>query len=139
MSFSFPLLTVPIAIILVYVPHFMKVLLATRFGKYDNKDPRGTAKINELSTEKAALLTRLNSAHQNQLELLGVFAASVAANVARGKDDWQLIVLTALYIALRCAYIVLYAGPQVFDGYLRTFCFMGILVVVQLLWIKAMI
>lgn len=137
MAFSFPLLTVPMAIFLAYVPHALKVRIAKRSGKYNNKDPRATAKMAELPAEKAALLTRLLGAHQNQLELLGTYAGGIVANVARGKDDWQLVILSGLYIALRCGYIVIYAGPQVVGGYLRTLIFMVILSLVFGIWIKA--
>lgn len=91
----------------------------------------------ELPAEKAALLTRLLGAHQNQLELLGTYAAGIVANVARGKDDWLLVILSGLYIALRCAYVVIYAGPQVMGGYLRTIIFLMIFSLIFVIWIRA--
>lgn len=138
MAFSFPLLSVPCAFVLAYVPHVMRAALWRRLGIFNNVSPRSVAdKLDDLPAGQADLLRRLGGAHNNQLETLGMYAAGVVACVARGRDDWQLIALTASYLAVRVAYIVLYAGPPVAGGYLRSLAFGGVLGIIMLMWVKA--
>lgn len=136
-GFSFPLLSVVIAVILVYVPHVWRVTIARKQGKYDNTNPRATEQFSEMSEKQASLQRRLLGAHNNQLETIGVYASGVVANVARLKTDWKLVTLCALYIAFRVIYILAYAGPQYIGGYLRTLVFFFCIIVLFLLWIMA--
>ncbi|PXF46037.1 hypothetical protein BWQ96_04212 [Gracilariopsis chorda] len=137
-NFSWPAFSVILAIILAYLPHFMKVTLLTKFGKFDNKDPRAhTSQQSSVPKEKRALVTRLAGCHSNQIEMLGVYAAGVAANLSLKESDTAFIVLTALYVGFRALYIIVYAAPQVLGGNTRSITFVACMATVISIWSKA--
>lgn len=137
-DFSWPAFSVILAIVLAYLPHFFKVAVLTKFGKFDNKDPRAHAsQQSSLPEDKRALVTRLGGCHNNQIEMLGVYAAGVAANLALKENDTALIVLTAVYVGLRGLYIIVYAAPQVLGGNIRSLAFVACMATVISIWGKA--
>lgn len=104
-------------------------------GKYDNAKPRAHQDQHEaFSEERQAFLDRLVACHVNQLETLGVYAGGVAAAALFGNDNTAIIVLCAIYLAARTAYVAAYVSPQVFGGYLRTLCFVFSLASISLIW-----
>lgn len=142
MGFNFPLFSVPVAFFLCYVPHGVRAYVSRNAGVYDNTEPRKLEhSLSGISQDKRDLINRASGAHNNQLESIGVYAAGIVANSAVGvrSDDWQFITLAALYIALRVAYIAAYLGPPVLDGYLRTGIFGLVILVIFLIWIKAVV
>lgn len=130
MTFSFAVLSVPLATLLTYVPHFARVTLQQAQQKYDNTAPRAPL-------PPSGLLHRLNCAHVNQLETLGLFAAGVAASVARGKGESLNDAFAAWYLAARAAYVVAYAAPQVAGGGARSLAFGASLAAIMSIWIRA--
>lgn len=142
MAFNFPLFSVPLAFILCYVPHAIRVVVATKAGLYDNVQPRKIQeRLDQADPQTRHLIASASGAHNNQLETIGVYAAGIVANSAVGvaRDDWQFITLAIAYLALRVAYIAVYLGPPVLGGYLRSAVFAGVQLVIFLIWIKAVI
>lgn len=139
MTFNFPIFSAFIATILVYVPHVIRVKIATEAGKYDNKDPRNNDALQQMTAKDRDLQRRLLGAHQNQIETIGMYVAAIVANIARGNEGWLTNMLAALYIGLRIAYIAAYAGPPIANGYLRSLLFFGCFSVILSLWITACI
>lgn len=90
----------------------------------DNKMPRNTeANQKGMSEEDKAFANRLAGAHENQLESLGYYAASVALAVATKVPENILLRYTTGYIASRLAYVVAYAAPQIAEGNIRSLAF----------------
>lgn len=142
MGFNFPLFSVPIAFFLCYVPHGVRAYVAAKAGVLDNKEPRQMENsLSQLDKSKRDLINRASGAHNNQLETIGVYAAGIVANSAVGvpSDDWQFIALAAAYIAVRVAYIAAYLGPPVLNGYLRSLVFAAVVIIIILVWIKAVV
>lgn len=138
MGFNFPLFSVIPAILLAYLPHFTRVFILFRSSAYDNKAPRAYGH-SKFERNRQLLLDRLLGAHNNQLELLGAYAAGVAANIAMGKNDNALIVLCSVYIGARILWLIAYVSPQAAGGFIRTAFFAPCLASVMLLWGKAAI
>lgn len=135
MAFFWPFFSVILAILLAYFPHFFRVALVMLSGQYDNAKPRAYSDQHDtFSDEKRALLTRLASAHNNQLETLGVYAAGVTAAFFSGSSRTLLNVMSAVYIGARVVYIAVYAMPQVASGYIRSLTFVVCLSSVFVIW-----
>lgn len=123
---SFALWSVPIATALAYAPHFIRVRLCQRAKAYKNSAPRDLdGQLKGVEERKRALVQRLAASHQNQLELLGVYAGGIAACMAVGVPTARVNSIAALYVGSRVAYNVAYALPQMFNGYIRTLTFTG--------------
>lgn len=138
MTFIFPFFSVTVAVILTYIPHFIRVALGQRRGTYDNANPRDNTKVDEQDKEFADLQKRLLGAHQNQLESIGVYAAGVVAMVfRRGYTTWSVNYLCAQYLVFRVAYITAYIAPPVAKGYVRTLTFVGCFATIMIIWIRA--
>lgn len=99
-------------------------------GKYSNAHPRSPVPA-------TGLLHRLACAHANQLETLALYAAGVAAAVARGRGDALTDVFATVYVAARAAYVLAYAAPQVAQGMLRTACFGTSMAAIVGVWFRA--
>lgn len=140
MGFNFPLFSVPVAFLLCYIPHGIRVAIAKKANAYDHTNPRYQTEFAEaLSAEQAYLQRRLIGAHNNQLETIGVYAAGIVANVTRKSLSWPIHLMAALYIAFRVIYVVVYVSPQVAGGYLRSLAFMGVLGTIFAIWIRAFV
>lgn len=129
-TFSFALFSVLPAFGLAYFPHFLRVFLQSRVGKYSNSHPRS-------HVPATGLLHRLACAHANQLETLALYAAGVAAAAARGRGDALTDAWAKVYVGARAAYIVTYAAPQVADGMLRSVCFVISMAAIVGVWLRA--
>lgn len=135
---AFALFSVPVAFFLTYAPHFAKVIVLKGASAYDNRSPRAdndNAKL--LPDAKKDLVRRLASAHENQLEMLGVFAAGVAVCFGVGVRSLTLTIVTAIYVGARAAFVAIYAAPPVFDGNLRSLAFAPCLASTLALWFTA--
>lgn len=137
------ILSVPKVSVLAYAPILVRNGILVFHGKYDNGAPRsepearespsqpseGTSERQAKSGGKAitahtrGLLVRLKSSHQNQLEMLGLYAAAVALAVAVRVDSDTVTRLTGWYVKGRIAYTLAYAAPQVANGALRSLAF----------------
>ncbi len=135
---SFALISVPVACGLAFIPHFVKVIFLTANSSYDNKDPRAlNNQTKTLSPSSSAFVTRLTSAHVNQLEMLGMYAAGIAAGTAVGVSPNTMTQIAGLYIAARIGYVIAYAAPQVGNGALRTIAFGGAIGATLWAWFEA--
>lgn len=132
---SFALWSVPISAGLAYVPHFAKVAVLSRANVFRSTHPR---EIN--STQKEAddeLVARLGGAHVNQLEMLGVYAAGIAAATAVAVPKDTVSTLAKIYVGSRALYVAVYAAPQVAGGAPRTICFGVAMSSIMFLWVYA--
>lgn len=132
------LFSVPVAFFLTYLPHFLKVKLLFGENALDNRNPRvDNENAKMMPDAKKDLVGRLKSAHENQLEMIGVYAAGVAVGVSVGVRPIVLTILSAIYIAARVAFVAIYASPPVFGGYLRTVAFAPCVLSTLGLWFTA--
>jgi uncharacterized MAPEG superfamily protein len=125
------LIALPVNILLLYLPHFMKVFLLIKSGAgIDNTNPRGK-KQSERQSESpwAGMIHRCQSAHRNSLETLPMFAFALLACIGRqnnpktnyGKQPIQMLTFAAKYTFGRALYILLYVfGVNQLIGGLRT-------------------
>jgi uncharacterized MAPEG superfamily protein len=98
-----PLLCVPIALILVYVPKIpLSKAMAEQPGGYDNVNPR------EQQSKLTGWAARANAAHSNGFESFAPFAIGVImAHITNAKHDTAAM-LSVAYIVSRALYIFLY-------------------------------
>lgn len=101
--FSVPLVCLPIALALVYVPKIPLSLAMAREGKgYDNRTPRD---------QQARLVgwgKRALAAHQNGFESFPAFAAGVLATLVTGADPHLASAFSITYVVARALYAVFY-------------------------------
>lgn len=100
--------TIPLALHLAYVPHFLKfgLMLANKNVNYNNENPRSE----DLSQYRfmPELMQRAKAAHLNSLEMFPFFAVSVLlARIQKVKPE-VLTPLCAKYLLLRALYVLLY-------------------------------
>lgn len=132
------LFSVTAAGILAYIPHIMRVILATRAAAWDNGNPREQPSLQEkLTPEQYSLYTRLSAAHSNQLETLGLYAAGIAAAYAAGSSQAFMNSIAGVYVFTRILYVIVYALPPIAGGYLRTAVFFPALASIIVLWTEA--
>lgn len=121
---------------------FAKVgILSSSSVEVSNANKTGRADISKmedkLTKERYALVKRLDSAHQNALESLPVFASGVAAAVATGVPTPLLNSVCLTYLGARVCYTIAYALPPVLNGMPRSACW-GIATAAQLgLWVAS--
>ena len=138
MSF-FVFFSVPLAALLAYLPHFARVAVLARHKAFDNRNPRDMAsKISDRAPKgDRELASRLSSAHQNQMETLGLYAAGIAVAVATKTDTAVISRYATAYIVSRILYILAYAAPPVLAGRMRGLPFTAALASVLALWFVA--
>jgi uncharacterized MAPEG superfamily protein len=135
--------TLPINLILIFCPHFFKMLLVRKSGTlYDNADPRGLQ--NKKSLEKSTysrIISRCSSAHLNTLETFPLFGIALLACMrshpkTNGKQQLMVMLKLALkYTAGRAFYIMLYicsGDSQIMGGCRTAAYFQNIFCIFQL-------
>lgn len=116
--------SVPAAALLAYVPISVRAFLVSRHGKFNNKRRRDyAAETANMPKHLQELALRLKGSHENQLEMLGLYAGAVAIGVATRVPAPELARLTSWYIKCRIGYNLAYAAPQVGNGVLRSLTF----------------
>jgi len=126
------LATLPLNLILLFFPHFMKIgLLLQHNQKYDNTNPRGKDQQKRQAEHPwSSLISRLQAAHRNSLETFPVFAVALLACIGRQaaskritktKAPIEMLRLAFKYTAGRALYIMLYVfGANQLLGSMRT-------------------
>ncbi|KAK4137791.1 hypothetical protein BT67DRAFT_415526 [Trichocladium antarcticum] len=106
--------TIPVAFVLVMVPHAHAISLAGK--NYDLSNPRNTealcAKDTTLPKHIAKRIGRAKAAAANGFETLGLYAASVVAGNVAGVATGRLNALTAAYLLSRALYNLVYVHLQ---------------------------
>lgn len=133
MTFSFSIFSVLIAIILAYIPHIIRVVILRKAHAYDNTHPRISA-FPSLSPARRELVTRLSSAHANQLETLAMYASGILAAHLAMVPTSTINFWAAVFIIARIAYVIAYISPQIADGNFRTLAFVFCLTAICSLW-----
>merc|ERR1712063_118171 len=94
--YTLSLAVIPSAVVMAFVPHFVKHLLLSRVMRYDNTAPRdyisqAQAKSNNTNRAIIAQAKRAEAAHLNGLEFIpivsGCFLAAVVAQVPASLTD----------------------------------------------------
>ena len=126
---EFILITIPIQMILTYVPHIIRLFVSRRLpSKYDNANPR--LYISSLENEAlvgntvAATVVRCNACTLNCLEDLLIWAPAPIVNLLFSESPKMGVALGALHLIFRVAYIILYcffSSPAL--SYVRSFVF----------------
>ncbi|KAI9101787.1 hypothetical protein DFS34DRAFT_611538 [Phlyctochytrium arcticum] len=112
---NYSLYTLPAAVILAYVPHFIKgSVIKNATGKYNNQNPRSQLEKIEQKMSKEAFTKaqRCSAAHSNALEGFPVFASAVIlGNMARLPIS-TLNAYAVGYISIRAIYTALYVSQK---------------------------
>ncbi|KAJ6446777.1 putative urea active transporter 1 [Purpureocillium lavendulum] len=107
-------LTVPVALYVCLVPHYLAVLDAGVDTVYDNGAPRSfhenLRRDTSIDKLRKARILRLEGASVNGFETLGFFAAGVLAANHAGLAPAELNALSVGYLLARVAFVVAYAG-----------------------------
>ncbi|KXL50916.1 hypothetical protein M433DRAFT_22147 [Acidomyces richmondensis BFW] len=130
-SFSIPILTIPLYYVLAVYPHGHAIFLASK-GKpqdYDNRNPKA-ASLQEairkrLSPREYARWERCESCHRNHLEnfplLLACIFAGILAEQRAGEDEMGLNAFCVGWIVLRVLYTANYIVTDTISwSYLRS-------------------
>lgn len=117
--------SVPIATGLAYIPHFVRGVIISKFGKLDSAKPRDESGTTSMPKHLQELAIRLKNCHFNQLESLGLYAGAVAVAVAANVPPSTMHRLTSWYLKSRLAYVLAYSAPQVAGGMLRSLSFVA--------------
>lgn len=120
------------AIMLVYVPHFIRIpfvimklkedaTLAKKDGGdkkstsiqgFTDTDPRGSAERSVDSSSKGQLIRRLGQAHLNSIEGFAPFAAATILACIAGVPTSQVEFAVTAYVASRVVYIAVFAAAS---------------------------
>ncbi|KAF9225692.1 hypothetical protein BS17DRAFT_777511 [Gyrodon lividus] len=101
------LYSIPAMWVLAFFPGILKNATIGRSIGYDNVAPRGNlARVRD--ADVAALVKRMDGAHQNGLETLPLWIAAVLAGVVTHVDTHTMNTSAAVFIALRTAYLYVY-------------------------------
>lgn len=103
-----PLATIPLALLVAYVPHFARAVVLLQCRALENIEPR-KMRLRELKPEKAALCRRLSAAHLNGLESCVAFAPAVLMAVILRANPMKVTGLALRFIATRVVYNMCYA------------------------------
>lgn len=134
MSAAFALSTIPIATVVAYAAHFGKVFLLG--SALDNAKPRDL-ECKDVPKERRERALRLQGCHLNMIETLGIYAGGIVAAIVAGVPVTRITIAAAMYIVIRVIYLIVYAAPQVFGGFLRTGVFGLAMAVIMWLWVEA--
>lgn len=138
MTYFVSLLSVPLATIVCYFAHFLKT--AAFKDAFDNQRPRDYVSMSSnLEEGQREYAMRLNGAHQNMIETLGIYSSGIVAGIVTNVNAFHLNTLAVLYILFRVIYLVVYAAPQVKGGYLRTAVFAVCMTIIMTIWMEAII
>ena len=134
--------TLPINLVLLFCPHFLKILLIYTSGiRYDNADPRGPQNEKRLENSTyARIISRCRAAHLNTLETFPLFGIALLACIGRhpktnGKQLMNMLKLAGKYTAGRALFIMLYicsGGSQIMGGLRTAVYFQNIFCIFQL-------
>lgn len=129
------ILSVPAAAFLAYAPMLARKIILLKYGELDNAKPREEPRVKGedeggegkrgVPVHMYELATRLKACHNNQLEMLGLYAGAVGVAVAARVAPDTLNRLTGWYVKSRLAYALAYAAPQVAGGALRSSAFIA--------------
>ncbi|PXF47393.1 hypothetical protein BWQ96_02873 [Gracilariopsis chorda] len=133
------ILAIPAAWGLSYTPIIARALIVRSYGQLDNARPRDrAAQTAGLPKTVRELCDRLLACHQNQLETLGYFAASIGVAAAVGAPGKEIASLAAWYVRMRLGYVIAYGAPQVAKGFVRSAFFIGSMAIVfRIYWVAA--
>ncbi|KIJ14691.1 hypothetical protein PAXINDRAFT_169601 [Paxillus involutus ATCC 200175] len=131
------LYSIPAMWALAYFPAFLKNITIGRSVGYDNVTPRGNlARVRD--ADVAALVKRMDGAHQNGLETLPLWISAVLAGTITHVDTHTMNISAAIFIALRTVYIYVYVTNKTpLQSLLRTALWLGSTGVAMRLLVKA--
>ncbi|UNI13859.1 hypothetical protein JDV02_000557 [Purpureocillium takamizusanense] len=111
---NYSYLTVPVALYVCLVPHYLAVVDAGADTVYDNAAPRSfhdnVRRDTSIDKLRKARILRLEGASINGFETLGFFAAGVLAANHAGLETEALNALSVGYVLARVAFVAAYAG-----------------------------
>ena len=124
------LVALPVNLLMIYIPHLIKVFCLVKSGKLNNKDPRSKKQASRQSEGSwSGFISRCQSAHRNSLETLPLFAFALLACIGRQsnpktnyhKQPMEMLSLAGKYTAGRALYILFYVfGINQWIGGLRS-------------------
>jgi uncharacterized MAPEG superfamily protein len=114
-TYNASILAIPAYFVLAMLPHGWAINVASqgKISTWDNRNPRNTdlkAKLKaRLPAETYARYERLEACHANSMESFPLFTAAVVLGNIAGLKDEDLTNFAAYFLAVRVAYMVVYA------------------------------
>jgi uncharacterized MAPEG superfamily protein len=126
-----PILSVLVVYALTYVPFFLRMLLVGRksnnigFNKLNAREGgRDQLFLREAMDDHSFKQAgRLQAAHENSLESLGIYAAGIAAALATDAKKAAINTFASIFVVARILYTIIYALPPIAGGLFRTLLF----------------
>ncbi|KAG0304896.1 hypothetical protein BGZ98_004861 [Dissophora globulifera] len=109
--YNFPLLSMPLAAGLAYVPHVIRALIVINSTKqWNNVNPRGQIEKVEgrMSKAASAMAKRAEGAHNNGIETLPIFYGAVLAALHAGVAKDTVSFYAGFFLASRALYNIVY-------------------------------
>ncbi|KAG0237341.1 hypothetical protein BGW42_001261 [Actinomortierella wolfii] len=136
---NFPLASLPIAVGLAYAPHVVRFGLTLGASKkWDNVNPRTHVERQKdiIPKETYQMIKRAEAAHNNGLEITGIYMASVLAALYAGVDKKLVNNYTGLFIISRALYNVFYifGANEIIASARSGSFFVGMYACTRLLW-----
>ena len=119
-----PYLSLVHALMICFFPVGLKIMLLVPKGRYNNKIPRNM-KLAGGALASDEFLSRVQSAHDNLLENLPLFAAGVIACVTSGVPIETVSALATYWNVVSALYVLVFISPinNLTDGNARTVMF----------------
>eukprot|EP00168_Porphyra_purpurea_P006937 TRINITY_DN1851_c1_g1_i1.p2 TRINITY_DN1851_c1_g1~~TRINITY_DN1851_c1_g1_i1.p2 ORF type:complete len:173 (+),score=59.32 TRINITY_DN1851_c1_g1_i1:68-520(+) len=140
-ALRWPIQSVLAAGALAFSPLFSIVPYVQRKGTFRNANPRECQQSPEAVAELPPWVLRARNAHNNNLEMLGFYAAGIVVAITAGVSPAVIAARATEYVGGRAVYNVVYVAGEAkikTRGYLRTAVFfLGCLAPAARLWLSA--
>ncbi|KAK4617829.1 hypothetical protein CLAFUW4_12022 [Fulvia fulva] len=126
-SFSIPILSIPLYYLLAILPHGYAISKASQgdLKKHDNRNPRGSTQLENikkrLTPKEFAAFERGESCHRNHLENMPLYVATLFAGMLAenrvGEGELGLINFVVGWMVIRTLYTVNYLATEQSQGW----------------------